>query len=632
MNRRILIFICVFVIACAGGLGYTYSVEPTYVASARIQVDAGSDPEKPHEVAAFVANQTQALTSNDVLESVLAAISNKPAFWRYGSVPLLREVLTANSSPGTSVIELQARGSERALLPQLLDVWASIYLQSRGTRRTIDRELGIEDARKTVASIEARVARKRMELEEFRRRNNIVSPEREENEVAAEMRSLTGALNDARKKEIEAESRLSTSKAGVAEGKPVYREQDKAAIAQLEQRVLDLRQKLKDLEVKFTPDYLAMDPNVKAMNANIAQLERKIEETRRSSQQAMLNEAAQDVLTAQKNVSRLENQFGQRRSDALRFTSRFAEHKAQTTELAQLEAQLAQARQRQAQLERAERAREPSYELLGRPAVPEKPVHPDYTLYTGFTLGAALIAALFAVLLVEFLSPRPKPEPAYPQPIIQIAYPALAGLPENQPLRLAGTATALPGSPYALPPVAPAMRELTVPEVQALWHASTGEGRFVVAALFSGLTLDELASLKWSDVDTRSNLLTLPDDRVHALIPPFADLLREAAGTLKEGYVASKRGTMLSTDDLAGLLAAAAHDAGLEQAESVDADMMRHTYISFLVRQGARLSELERVVGPLPPASFLHYRKLSPRGPGVHLSALNIVFPAFGHS
>ena len=611
MNRRVLIFVCVFLIACAAGLGYTYSIEPTYVASARIQVDAGSDPDRPHEAAAFVANQTQALTSNDILESVLAAIGKRPEFWRYGSVPRLREVLTANSSPGTNVIELQARGSERELLPELLHVWAEVYLQSRGTRRTLDRELGVEDARKTATSIEARVARKRVELEEFRRRNNIVSPEREENEVAAEMRSLTGALNDARKKEIEAESRLGTAKSGVSEGKSVYRAQDAATIAQLEQRVLDLRQKLKDLEVKFTPDYLAMDPNVKAIQANIAQLERKIEETRRSSQQALLNEAAQDVLTAQKNVARLESQFGQRRSDALRFTSRFAEHKAQTTELAQLEAQLAQARQRQALLERAERAREPSYELLGRPAAPDKPVHPDYPLYTGFALGGALFAALLAVLLVEFLSPRPRPEPAYPQPIIQIAYPALSGVAETMPRRLPGAAPLLPGSPYALPPGAALQRELSVSEVHALWQASTPEGRVAVAGLFSGLTLADLATLRWADIDVRANLITLGEDRIHALIAPLADLLSEgSARAAATDYVASKRGATLSTDDLAGLIAAAAHDAGLEDAESVDAETLRHTYISFLVRQGARLSELERVVGPLPPASFLQYRNL----------------------
>ena len=76
-------------------------------------------------------------------------------------------------------------------------------------------------------------------------------------------------------------------------------------------------------------------------------------------------------------------------------------------------------------------------------------------------------------------------------------------------------------------------------------------------------------------------------------------------------------------------MAAAAHDAGVPDAHDVDADVMRHTYISFLVRQGLRLSELEKAVGPVPPALFLHYRTLSPEGPGRSLDGVNCVFPAF---
>lgn len=633
MNRRLPIFIIVFAIVCVVGLVYTYSIPPTYLATAVIQVDAGTNPEEAHKGAAFVVNEAQALNSNEMLEQVVAALKRRhPTFMTFESVPRLREVLTASASSGSNAIELRARGSEPAQLAGLLDVWASAYLESRSERRTVYRGASIDDARKAVESAEARAAQRRRALDEFRRRHSIVSPEREENEVAAQVRSLTTALNDARNKVIDAESRLSTVKASLADGKPVYRTQDRTAIAQVEQRLIESRQKLKDLEVKFTPDYIALDPSLKVMHGNIKQLEKQLEDTRRESQQAMLNETTQELATAQKNVARLQAQFEERRRDALNFTSHFAEHKAQTTDLGQVEAQLTQAKQRLASVERTETTREPRYELLGRPAVPEKPVHPDYALYAGYSAAAAILIATLAVLLVEFLIPRPRPIlPAYPQPIIQIAYPSLPVAPGGEPLRLAGGYTALPnasnGQRTALP--APA-RELTTLEVQSLWDAATHDGRLAVAALFSGLTLNELAALKWQDVDYEAACIQLPD-RMHPLTRPLSQELhaRKAEADRTQPVATTRTGTALSSADLSGLIAAAAHDARIEQSGSVDGDLLRHTYISFLVREGVRLSNLEQIVGPVAPATFLHYRNLSPREARGPLNTHERVFPVF---
>jgi integrase len=241
-----------------------------------------------------------------------------------------------------------------------------------------------------------------------------------------------------------------------------------------------------------------------------------------------------------------------------------------------------------------------------------------------------LIAALLAVLLVEFLSPRPRPEPQYPQPIIQIAYPALM---DNDPRRLAGAATALPGPAQALLSLATTepSRELTIGEVYALWNAATRNGRLAIAALFSGLTLDELTALSWRDVDLQTGHVRVPDGRLQLLAPPLTQELQDrASGQPPTAAVAAtSTDAPLSTSDLAGLIAAAAHDSGIDQAGYVDADALRHTYVCFLVRQGVRLSELDRIVGPLPPASFLFYRAVAPRGAAIPVAAVNRSFPAF---
>ncbi|MES2562425.1 MAG: Wzz/FepE/Etk N-terminal domain-containing protein [Pseudomonadota bacterium] len=632
MNRRLPIFVIVFLLVCVVGLVYTYSIPPTYEATATLQVDAGTNPDEAHKAVAFVANEAQAFTSNDMLESVLTRIKKRhPEFLRLESIARLREVLAASTSPGTNVIELRARGSEPLQLAQLLEIWAAAYLESRGERRNVYRGASVEDARKAVEATEARAAQRRRELDQFRRRHGIVSPEREENEVAAQVKSLTTAMNDARTKAIDAESRLATVKESLAEGKPVYRPQDRTAIAQIEQRLLDARQKQKDLELKFTPSYIALDPSLKMLDANIKQLEKQLEDTRRESQQAMSNEATQEVATTRKNVARMESQFEERRRDALNFTSRFAEHKAQTTELAQLEAQLTQAKQRLASVERREVTREPQYELLGHPVIPAKPVHPDYILYSAYSVGAAVFAALLAVLLVEFLSPRPRREaPAYPQPIIQIAYPSLPGAQGYEPARLAGSYPALPAVESHTPALSVVHRELGIAEVQALWNAATRDGRLAVAALFSGLTLPELAALQWRDIDFDAACVQLAH-RVHRLIAPlYQELQARKIEADSAQHVASTRtGAALSIADLDGLIAAAAHDARIEQSHTIDARSLRHTYVSFLVRTGVRLSDLEHIVGPVPPASFLYYRNLAPSAASSSASAQERIFPVF---
>jgi integrase len=147
------------------------------------------------------------------------------------------------------------------------------------------------------------------------------------------------------------------------------------------------------------------------------------------------------------------------------------------------------------------------------------------------------------------------------------------------------------------------------------------------------LTLAELAGLEWDEVDLKAGRLTVskPQARLAPLTPPLAQELESREPQAREtvAVATTGSGSALTVDDLAGLIAAAAHDAGMEEAESVDAETLRYTYIAFLVRQGARLSELERVAGPIPPASFLRYRSLSPRGPGVPVSTLERIFPAF---
>jgi hypothetical protein len=81
-----------------------------------------------------------------------------------------------------------------------------------------------------------------------------------------------------------------------------------------------------------------------------------------------------------------------------------------------------------------------------------------------------------------------------------------------------------------------------------------------------------------------------------------APLLQDAAGA------------RLRPEDIQSILACAAFDAGLTGAGSVTADVLRHTCIAWLVRQGLRFSELGSLVGRPSPEALALYATMAPEG------------------
>jgi hypothetical protein len=72
-----------------------------------------------------------------------------------------------------------------------------------------------------------------------------------------------------------------------------------------------------------------------------------------------------------------------------------------------------------------------------------------------------------------------------------------------------------------------------------------------------------------------------------------------------------------------------AHDAGLAHPAEVQAESLRHTYICYLVRQGVRLTEIERVIGRLPAAALARYGVYSPAGAAKPLDQIRLDYPAW---
>src|SRR5262249_4378510 len=133
---------------------------------------------------------------------------------------------------------------------------------------------------------------------------------------------------------------------------------------------------------------------------------------------------------------------------------------------------------------------------------------PLYMRDAALSVTGALILALFAVWLVELFN-RPEPQP----PVV-IAQPVMSGMlvhgvPQN--LTLAGQGRVAPeagGQP--LRPQARTQsvsRELREVELDAMIRACDDDARVAMLLLLYGVSPEELAELRWSDVDLERRVI-----------------------------------------------------------------------------------------------------------------------------
>jgi hypothetical protein len=310
------------------------------------------------------------------------------------------------------------------------------------------------------------------------------------------------------------------------------------------------------------------------------------------------------------------------------FAARFSQYKSLREELGQLEKAYQEALQRQVRLGATQRSRAPALQILEQAVIPKEPWRPHYWRDAAIVLAGALLLGLGAMWLVELFN-RPAPRPS-----VLVAQPVLAGtlLPGQNLAELPGPPTgarlALDDRPRLAAPLT-WPRELTVDEAAALLRGADVETRCATALLLSGLTTEEVLALCWADVDADGAIRVAgAPPRQVTLAPAALPLLgeRPADGALR--LLRSDDGSPLAAEALASKLLIAAHDAGIERAHELAPQALRHTFLAFLVRQGARFADITRVVGALDAELLSAYSQLAPPGARLEPNAVQWVYPA----
>ena len=82
-------------------------------------------------------------------------------------------------------------------------------------------------------------------------------------------------------------------------------------------------------------------------------------------------------------------------------------------------------------------------------------------------------------------------------------------------------------------------------------------------------------------------------------------------------------------EELDARLQLAALEGELPDSDRITAEDLRHTYLVYLVRQGVRLSELERIVGKMPSKILLSYRLFLPEESDRPMDEISSVYPLY---
>jgi polysaccharide biosynthesis transport protein len=616
-RRRAVVFCCAFLLAAAASLTWVYTRPAEYRAVARLHIspalivtqpiEAKDTPAMATDAKSFLT-EVQVLTSRPLLEDVIKRLKSANVLPDLGPDPVAsaQGMLRAEPVEGTQLVQLSAEGRQQDFLPRLANAVAEAYQQHVTAAYRDIASSAYAEVNDEARTLDTQVAAKREAINVFRKRYDIVSMEHNENDVLANIEGLSQSYTDANEHLAKAKGRLQALKISSSAGNVGARAKDDPTIADLEQRVSALREQWGELERRFTPDFLSLDPDAKSLRARLENLEGQLASQRAASGRTALADAQQELSAAQAEVDRLRQDVADNQRQAQEFATHLNDYKALREDLDHLEGMHRAALDRLEKLQASERERAPRAELLEAAAPSGEPWRPDYRQDAAISLAGSFAFGLFAAWFADFIvGPSP-----LPTAFVEHSWsPALLVRESAGPMRELSTSNIgqLPA------PTAPP-RELADAEITALIVAATDDARLAMTALLTGMRAEELAALRWDDIDLKARLIHVGGES-HRTIPlqePFGSLIdtRQTTTQTAATVLHDARGHPLAIEEVERLVLYGAYDAGLDRPHEVTANTLRYTYLSFLLRQGIRAADISRIVGGVPQNELLVYMQL----------------------
>ncbi|WP_342805930.1 hypothetical protein [Alteromonas sp. M12] len=570
------------------------------------------------------------LTSNRILDSLSTQLAEQYSLNL--TTEELANMVSTEEHLDSRIINLFTTGENKNHLQPVLEQWLALYLarlEEETQENTVeDLSLGQEK----LIALEQKIIEQRELVEQYSEENNIISMERDENRALSKIKSMGAALDTAETQQAEAAATLESVKQSIAQGDSVIHPGDKNRLDDIRSTIRDTEAELYELSQRYTAEYMRLDPSIVNKRRRLEELKSRYAIVAAESQQKFVEDLQRTVVASEQKQKQLEIQLDELGKEAQVFNQKLEEYGRLMRSLSQLQEQAQQLKDQLVETE-VQKPFQAKINVLEQPFVPTYPISPNYWRDSAIALAAATLVSLFALLLFSFIHRQKTPAPTMTSYNV---VPSSSGLTLEQKLaaqhaleqqknaQLGHQQTPLQLAQNNAPSAA---RLLSESECGSLYKVANRDGKLAISLILNGVSPSELLNVTIQDVDPETQSLEISGEYARS-VPMTADCM-EIVDNLRANQAAESQllGGRHDAQQLDQMMINIAHDAGLAFAEQFSVAALRHTYLTYLVVQGARLNDLERVAGFVSPTDLSLYRQVNRRGEPVDVEQLNLQFP-----
>lgn len=567
----------------------------------------------------------QRLKSNGVLSLVAQELEQNQML----SINLqeLFDALTAEASLTGRIITLKANGSDPQTLKPILDAWVKVYLELVESEKQVNNNDDLLVADQQLQLLELKITEQEQRVQSFASENNITSLERDENRALSQTKNLGTNLDQALADQAQAQALLDSLVESMNAGEAIIRPEDKAQIDATKLGIQEINASLSALSEKYTQAYLERDPAIVAQQQKVQQLEVLLEEQIQTSQADYLLDVKRSLSAAKGKVQQMNSQLGEQNKLAQVFSQNLEQFKRLDDELKALQSQ-AQTLKNQQVAQEVSKPFDAKISLLEPAFTPDFAIGPNYQSNSLISLVVAVIVAILALLLFSFIFKQKVASAASSFVVI----PGQAGANDYSNLGYAQNgqlaAPEMNPSPEAASlSLTQILRLLSPDECQLLYSVANKQGKALIGLTLSGVNIDELLLIEKANFDQNCLMLKLqgPFSREISIQQSLAEVVQSICNDLTDEQTIWAH--IKSQEDLVQLLVNVGHDAQVTFPEQLSLDVLRHTYLTFLASQGARLNDIEQVAGYTSPSNLALYRNVNQQGKLLDLQQIQTQYP-----
>ncbi|MDO6694304.1 hypothetical protein Q4574_13500 [Aliiglaciecola sp. 3_MG-2023] len=570
------------------------------------------------------------LTSNRILDSLSTELAQ--SYSLNLSTEELANMVSTEEHLDSRIINLFTTGENKNHLQPVLEQWLALYLarlEEETQEHTVeDLSLGQEK----LLALEQKIIEQRDLVEQYSEENNIISMERDENRALSKIKSMGAALDTAETQQAEATATLESVKQSIAQGDSVIHPGDKNRLDGIRSTIRDREAELYELSQRYTPEYMELDPSIVNKKRRLQELKTRYDAEAAESQKRYLEDLQRTVVASEQKQKQLEIQLDELGKDALIFNQKLKEYGRLNRSLSQLQEQAQQLKDQLVETE-VQKPFQAKINVLEQPFVPTYPISPNYWRDSAIALAAGVLVSLFALLIFSFIHRQKAPAPTMTSYNVvppssgltleqQVA--AQHALEQQKHAQLGHQQTPLQLAQATTPTAA---RLLSESEVESLYKVANRDGKLAISLILNGVSPTELLHVKIQDIDPDTQSLEIPGEYARS-VSVSAECLQIIENLrVNQAQDSLLLGGRLDAQQLDQMMINIAHDAGLAFAEQFSVAALRHTYLTYLVVQGARLNDLEQVAGFVNPTDLSLYRQVNRRGEPVDVEQLNLQYP-----